>query len=296
MVDLIRKYCDFALIDKDAKETFVSSYSKLISDENRALKLNNLIYRYTLDVSNCKAIVDEIKALFIQAGVHEYTANAVSYILLIPALKKEYEKRNIPSWIFESSIKDISYHVDYSKNVKGVWGTFTNWHANFFSIKGYGFGRLQFIPKPSYADFKGEGINVSKGDPIIEVHIPYTKTPLLEKECEICYKKAYEYFKDYFKGAPVIFHCSSWLLWEKHYEILPPQSNIVKFMKKFTLVEKGLYNDYSELWRIFQVDYKGNLSDLPVNTSLHKAYVDIVSKGEKTGWGTGLFIYNDGAN
>ena len=295
MVDLIKSYCDFALIDSDAKNTFVNAYKMLASDENRVLKLNNLIYRYTLDVSNCKAIVDEIKALFIEAGVHEYTANAVSYITLIPALKKEYDKRKIPTWIFESSIKDISYHVDYCKNCKGVWGTFTNWHANFFSIKGYGFGRLQFIPKPCYKDFDSEGIKVLKGEPIVEVHIPYTKTPLIEEECEICYKKAYEYFKDYFKGGKAVFHCSSWLLWDKHFEILKPNSNIIKFISKFTLVEKGLYNDYSELWRIFQIEYKGNPNDLPVTSSLHKAYFDIVSKGEKTGWGTGLFIYNDGA-
>lgn len=290
MDNLIKKYCEFAKIDKDAELEFINAYNKFAKSSNFN-KLDNLITKYQSDVTLCKEVISEIKALFIEVSVHEYTANAVSYILLIPSLKKEYLKRNIPNYLFENSIKDISYHVLYCKKIKGVWGTFTNWHEKFFSLKGFGFGRLQIIPSYAYADFNSDKISLKKGEPMLDVHIPNTGTPLTVEECELCYKLSAEYFKAHFNGKPIVFHCSSWLLWEKHFEILKPTSNICKFISKYTLVEKGLFNDYSQLWRIFEVDYNGNLDDLPVSSSLQKAYFDIVKRNEKVGYGTGLFIY-----
>ena len=291
MIDLIRKYCRFSNIEVDAENEFVKVYNLIFSNKVIGDKINELVAEYSSDVKKCLEIVNKIKNLTKDLGVHEYTVNTLIYILMIPSLKKAYDKSNVPNWIFESSIKDMSYHVNYCKKIKGIYGTFTNWHENFFSMRGYGFGRLQFIPRTSYSDFTSETISIKKGEPILDVHIPNTGTPLTEEECELSYKLSAEYFKDFFGEKPIIFHCSSWLLWERHKEFLKPSSNIVKFLNRYTLVEKGLFNDYSQLWRIFEVDFNGNVDDLPINSSLQKAYYDIVKRGEKVGYGTGLFKY-----
>ena len=291
MAELISKYCRFSGIKLEAENEFIKAYNVIFSNDEVASKISKLLSEYESDVSNCMKIVDEVKIITSNMPVHEFTVNTLIYILMIPSLKKAYDIKSIPSWIFESSIKDMSYHVDYCKKIKGVWGTFTNWHEKFFSMKGYGFGRLQFIPRTCYFDFKSENLSISKGEPILDVHIPNTGTPLTVDECELSYKLAAEYFKDFFEGKPIIFHCSSWLLWEKHKEMLKPSSNIVKFMDRYTLVEKGLFDDYLQIWRLFEIDYKGNPEELPRNSSLQTAYYNIIKRKEKLGWGTGLFIY-----
>ncbi len=296
MIKLISDYCRFTNISIEAECEFINAYNKISSNVAVKNKICTLLDEYGKDVNKCLSVVNEIKNITNDIDVHEYTVNALAYILMIPYLKKEYEKREIPNWIFENSIKDVSYHVDYCKKIKGVWGTYTNWHEKFFSMKGFGFGRLQFIPCASYANFTFNGFTLKKGEPMIDVHIPNTKTPLSYEECEYCYKLAIGQFKEFFVNKPIVFHCSSWLLWERHKNMLKPTSNIVKFLDKYTLVEKGLFDDYSQIWRIFEIDYKGNPEELPKNSSLQKAYYDLVKRGEKVGWGTGLFIYDKSAN
>ena len=291
MIDLIKKYCEFAKVNKDAEIEFVNALSTLLSDAEKANSLNDLIAQYQADVSNCEKVVEELKSLFQSVGVHEYTANVISYILLIPALKKEYEKRNIDNEIFKNTILDMSFHINYCKTLKGVWGTFTSWHLNFFTLKSFGIGRLQFFAKFFEEDFVGENISVKTGEPFLDVHIPNTGTPLTVEACEQAYKEASEFFKEHFNGKPIIFSCESWLVWHKHFEILSPSSNIYKFASRYTIVKKKLFKDAPWIWRIFNAEYNGNLDNLKPTTSLQRIYYDLIKNGEELGWDTGIFIY-----
>ncbi len=291
MEKLIRDYCRFTNLSIETENEFIKAYNLIFNSAEISNKVNNLLQDYANDITKCLEVVKQIKKETAPLGVHEYTVNALSYILMIPTLKKEYEKRNLPDWIFNCSIKDMSYHIPYSIKMKGIHGTFTDWHENIFTLKCFGLGRLQIIFRPSYADFSGDDISIKKGEPMLDVHIPNTGTPLTYEECEYSYKVAVEMFKDKFNGKPIIFHCSTWLLWERHKELLKPTSNIVKFLERYTLVEKGLFKDHEPLYRIFEVDCTGDIKNLPTNTSLQKTYYNLINSGEMAGWGTGLFIY-----
>ena len=124
---------------------------------------------------------------------------------------------------------------------------------------------------------------------MINVHIPETGTPLDYDACDLAFEKGTEFFRDkLFNGGKVLFHCNSWLLWPKHKDILPPTSNMVKFMDRYTFVNSGLYEHYNELKRLFGVIYDGNPDNLPSDNSLRRKYIEILKRGEKTGWGQGV--------
>ena len=44
--------------------------------------------------------------------------------------------------------------------------------------------------------------------------------------------------------------------------------------------------------KIFDKNYDGDITHLPSDSSLRRAYVELIKQGEKTGWGKGLFKYN----
>ena len=86
--------------------------------------------------------------------------------------------------------------------------------------------------------------------------------------------------------------CHSWLLFEKLRDYLRDTSNIVSFMNNFDIVytEHLELGDYSEVWRLFDVDYNGKLDDLPENSSLRRSFKQYLKEGGKWGEGYGIFF------
>jgi hypothetical protein len=62
-------------------------------------------------------------------------------------------------------------------------------------------------------------------------------------------------------------------------------------MGDFDIYVSGEYSNYAEIWRLFDVGFDGDVSHLPKDSSLRRAYIDLISRGEKTGWGKGVFLY-----
>ena len=66
-------------------------------------------------------------------------------------------------------------------------------------------------------------------------------------------------------------------------------SNLLSFMNDYDIFTFGEYSNYAEIWRLFDTDFDGDPTHLPTDSSLRRAYVDLVSRGEKIGWGRGVF-------
>ena len=62
-------------------------------------------------------------------------------------------------------------------------------------------------------------------------------------------------------------------------------------MNDFDIYASGEYSDYTEVWRLFDKEYDGDVSRLSSDSSLRRAYADLIQKGERTGWGKGVFAY-----
>jgi regulator of protease activity HflC (stomatin/prohibitin superfamily) len=55
------------------------------------------------------------------------------------------------------------------------------------------------------------------------------------------------------------------------------------------IIKEAEYDDYAETWRLFHTKFT-RWEDMPQDTSLQRAYVELIKRGEKTGKATGVFF------
>lgn len=231
------------------------------------------------------------------SGVNYYTLQLLFLTALTPHLKEIYAERSIGEEYYVGACRDLKWKAVECLNVYGVWGSFVSWwQIDFFRLKLFAIGRLQFEVCKSSCDYSKNGRSVAKGDNVIHVHIP-SAGPLKHDECLLSYREAEKFFRRYFpehvKDEPITFMITSWLVYPANRQILPPESNIIKFMNDFDVFSS--FDSKGDLWRIFnRTDYDSNPSAMPRDTSLRRAYLDWLEKGNNVGEGNGIFFYKDG--
>jgi hypothetical protein len=208
-------------------------------------------------------------------------------------MRAHYRSAGLSDALFRNALADLSYKLEECRLVHGINGSFVaKWFAGFFKLERFAFGRLQFelyhLKKPCTC----RGIPLPVGAKVIAVHIPRTGTRLDHALVKQAYEMARDFYKNEFDGGPVVFTCSSWLLYPWNLEILSPTSNLRAFIKDYEIVRSGDYEDYSSLWRLFDCNYTGNVDDLPQDSSLRRAYAARVGRGEPVGYGVGVFFKN----
>lgn len=245
-------------------------------------------------VRDFNVIFDEIELLSKNVRIHKYTLDLLYLICLTPHLKELYKANGIDLTIYDASVCDLKWKAIECKKVYGVWGTFVGWWTiGFFNLKRFGIGRLQFNLKNFSKSMNNRGFNFNEGDTYIDVHIPSSGT-LNYDECQESYKMAAEFFKEYFTDKPIVFGCHSWLLSPDNYQILPDNSNVLKFMKDYIILEVEKDPTNNNLWRIFdRFDLPQNLQDLPQNTSLQRAFVKWLSGGNTINVAFGIRMQNN---
>ena len=106
------------------------------------------------------------------------------------------------------------------------------------------------------------------------------------EECDAAYATAREFFKKYFQLDPVIFYCGSWLLHPWMQDVLPETSRIIKFQKRFQLVDIVQDETVIRNWLFDHSD--APYDELPVKTSLHKEAVRRLKNGLPIGYARGF--------
>jgi hypothetical protein len=208
-------------------------------------------------------------------------------------LRENYIDKYIDEKIFYDTISDFRYKLEECRLVHGKCGTFVpSWYKGFFEMHIFALGRLQFEIKKFNREYEKNGVSLGKDDNVINVHIPRTQTRLDRVSLDDAYQKAKDFFKDYFVDKHTVFVCHSWLFYPKNKEVLKPTSNIYSFVSDYDIIESKEYSDYSEVWRLFDVHYNGNVEDLPQDTSLRRAYAEWIRNGTPTGEGYGVYIYD----
>ena len=274
----------------ESKIELIAAFDKLTSNGGTAFYslINAYANSYNVDYTAALSTVREIAA---SVDVHKYTAELLLFLCYTQALRKHYENADIPLDIYHNTVLDLKYKLDECRCVYGVCGSFVAyWFPGFFKLERFALGRLQFELVPLGVNYSKDGVNLSPDSKVINVHIPRTCTPLYRDVVVESYRLAAEFFRPVL-GDDIAFICNSWLLFPRHNEILAEDSNIRHFISDYELISHGEYKDYSETWRLFDTMYAGDTDTLPANTSLRSAYVDLMKRGEKTGWGKGIFIY-----
>ena len=241
------------------------------------------------DFTSMRLCMKEVSA---KAGIHEYTGFLILFICLSKSLKRYYQEAGYSEEIWFTSMCDLKYKLEECKEVHGIAGTFVpEWYGRFYSLMRFAFGKLQFELVPFRREYAKNGVALNPDSRVINVHIPRTGTKLDRESMNASYKMAAEFFKKMLGEEPVVFVCHSWLLYPRNKEVLSEKSNLYAFISDFDIIEVEQYEDYKEVWRLFDVHYDGNVDHLPQNTSLRRAYADWIRKGEKTGCGYGVYVY-----
>jgi len=111
---------------------------------------------------------------------------------------------------------------------------------------------------------------VRRGDPVISVHIP-SHDPFSPEICEEAYNRAIEVFAKCYPDYPYkAIVCYSWLMEKRLRQIMGRDTNITRFMDKYTCfpIQSGGRGVYSFLFHV-----RGDVADadLPENNSMQKA-------------------------
>lgn len=295
MRDYIASFCKEFQYPAEAAESLLNEFGVLTKNTNA---MN--IFQKQIDLYNCGRLADYHEALNLINKASElsranpYMISLLFFICLSKHTRELYEEKNIDYAVFYNSMYDLKCKLYECHKLHGIWGTFVaNWFPRFFQLTRFALGRLQFETDVFKTEYSKNGNTLSPGDTVLNIHIP-SRGPLIHEDCLESYRMASVFFKELFLQKPIAFVCNSWLLFPPHKEFLPEGSNILVFMNDFDIISSGFSENYEDLWRIFYKEYTGNADELPKGTSLQRAYVDWLRKGNKTGYGYGVFLFNGG--
>lgn len=242
-------------------------------------------------------LIAEVEQIARAAKVHLYTAELVLCIALTRALRARLGQLKVSKKNLIATLSDFVYKMRECEAIHGVVGIENwTWYVRFFGLRIIAVGRLQFEVK----EFKGgvyrKGERVLKGgDTVLGVHIPRNGEPLDDKLCNRAFKEAKAFFCTLLGVEDIAFICSSWMLYEKNRELLPDSSNIIRFMNRFDIVESVQITDENStpMPFIFLMRCGTPTSALPRDTSLRRAYAEMLENGGKFGYGTGILFLQD---
>ncbi|MCL2814878.1 MAG: hypothetical protein FWD23_09790, partial [Oscillospiraceae bacterium] len=146
-------------------------------------------------------------------------------------------------------------------------------------------GRLQFEPgKLTTLPPENLGLHLKKGDPILNVHIP-RGGKLDEGACLDSFECAKRFFPEVLGYDFAAFGCFTWMFDPAFEKLLPPDSNIMKFQKMFSLFSGE--EAYWGLDYVFVNITKENIGEAPTDTSFRKNLVEYLLSGGKMHSGAG---------
>jgi hypothetical protein len=283
--------------DKEAIDFLSAELDKILAEPEAKALFEECVALYEENIDrDYKELVAKAKKAAELTGVHHYTSEMLMFILLTKHLRKLYKEKNISDRIWFDSVSDLKWKLWECKAVKGIWGSFVDvWYYRFFDMTRFALGRLQFEISEIKEDREINGRPLKKGMKAISIHIPRTLTPLTKESRLDAYRQAEETFRSEFGESPVIFTCHSWLLSEEMPSMLKEGSNLKGFIEDFHIVkyEKCKEGDYPDAWRLFDMDYTGNIDDYPGDSSLRRNYKEYLKNGGIMGCGLGFFFADE---
>ena len=224
-----------------------------------------------------------------EAGIHEYTFAYYLCIISAKRMYENYEKENIRSSVFDDTILDLKCKLEECYMLHDIYGTFVFlWYPDMYRLNRFAFGRLQYdIAMYNWDTYNKLGFKLEEGDRVYNCHIP-SMGPLTEELCMDSYKKAYDFFGQH----PLFIGCWSWMLYPGHYEFLPQNSRILRFMNDFDIIESQETENFGEAWRLYGKNHTLPPEQWQEDTSLQRAYKSRILAGLPVGAGKGILVFD----
>lgn len=128
------------------------------------------------------------------------------------------------------------------------------------------------------------------GDPVLDVHIPAGGGMGFDL-CGESLRRARDFFSEYFpRRAPMGYVCKSWIFSPCLEECLPPDSNLVRFLRETHLFPFASTNP--DIWFVFFQD-KFDPATAPRETRIQRALLDYIAAGNTWRNGGMFFLAED---
>jgi hypothetical protein len=208
------------------------------------------------------------------------------YLAALADVRRFHVQRRIPHGISWATLSDLGRNLGRDRLLLGDGGLRTSgWLTLHFRGGLYQLGRLQFNRMKVHAAHVADAF--PEGEPAIGVHIPESG-PLSPEACDGSFAQADSFFVRHFPETPTrLAICTSWLLDPQLADYLAPESNIMRFQRRFTLVGDGYDGDADVLRFVFH-RIAPNIDELPQRTTLERAIVAHLRAGkqwrDRTGW------------
>ena len=289
----IESFADEFAYPAEAKAEIVEFFQKAFSNPQDLKALQDCVQSYGEDAGRgfsellalCAAVANETQ-------VNVYTVYMAAMMLFADVSRKHYEAQGLPYELWKNNFADLTYKLQECKLVKGVWGTFVpTWFCRFYDVSRFAFGKLQFEREPFARTYAKNGVVLDKDSVVINIHLPRTGKKLFPQDVDEACATASAFFQEKYGMERIVFVCHSWLLYPENKKMLNPTSNLYSYIARFDVIEVEESENYRDVWRLFDTEYTGDVDKLPADSSLRRAYIDRIRKGEKTGCGYGVYVY-----
>ncbi len=216
---------------------------------------------------------------------------ACVFLAAVPDIRRWHRQHNIGNETSWATLADLGRHLAVNRRLYGEGGLASPmWLRAHFRGALYQLGRLQFCrSRISYEPAIGKrlGVPFSHGDRALDIHIP-EQGPLAPAACDRSLRWARDFFPRHFSAERYqVAICTSWLLDHQLANYLEPDSNIIRFQRRFNLLPGGVDGDEDVLMFVFR-RVAASLDELPQRTSLERAVVGHLKGGRhwkvRTGW------------
>ncbi len=280
---------------------FPDNAKKVILKTEKRINKNRYLSRSFYDICRdymqydritIQQAISKIESLAVNYFISQYTLDFMFVLHCSEVTRNNYLKKGYSEDFFLIGAKDFRCKLIECMKRFGIVGTFVaDWNDGFLKMQRFTLGRFQYEPEIANFDFKSRcGIEIHKGDELMNMHIPSTGVSLTDDNRYDSYKKAYDFYKDNLQGSPLIIVCHSWLLYPRQEEFLAENSNVLKFMRDFEMVYWREGRELGPSWRLYGKKYPVFI--LPKRNSLEKAYTQWLQAGNYGGHGTGIIIFD----
>jgi GNAT domain-containint protein/N-acyltransferase family protein len=217
---------------------------------------------------------------------------AYVFLAAVPDVRGWHRRRGIPDDVSWATLADLGRHLAVVRRLHGEPGADPPmWLRNHFRGALYQLGRLQFCRARVWyeqAALDRLGVGFRHADPALELHIP-EEGPLAPDACDDALRRARGFFPRYFPDERYqVVICTSWLLDDQLGAYLRPESNIMRFQRRFRVLPGGDTDGDEDILRFVFRRAAPALHELPRRTSLERAVVEHLRAGRhwkvRAGW------------
>ncbi|MCX4683530.1 acyltransferase domain-containing protein [Kitasatospora purpeofusca] len=208
------------------------------------------------------------------------------FVALAPLARAHHRALGIPAEVTGSTLADLGRQLAVSR-WRGRTGLGNaRWLTLHFRGELFQLGRLQFQrTRPTGADASAARAG-GADEWSLQLHIPDHCGPLSAAACDRALDRARAFFPRHFPGEPYrSCHIFSWLLDPQLADRLPAESNIIRFQRRFSPLERPDLPDLpsgpedSNPLKFVFGDIERPLESLPRDTVLQRALVDHLRAG-----------------